>query len=106
MQHNLLRLTLDWGLVDLARSEIFPREDFTGYIIPNSLFEKALIEKNREEFIDLFLERNFILHTYINVETLHRLFNVETDRDFFTITSLEGILGETGVIKMKFYITS
>jgi hypothetical protein len=61
MQHNLLRLTIDWGLVDLARSE----------------------------------------HTYLTVETLHKLFNVEEERDFFTITSLEGILGETGVRRMK-----
>jgi hypothetical protein len=101
MQHNLLRLTIDWGLVDLARSEIFPREDFTEYIIPNSLFEKALIEKDREQFVDLFLEQNFTLHTYLTVETLHKLFNVEEERDFFTITSLEGILGETGVRRMK-----
>jgi len=94
-------LTLDWGLVDLARSEIFPREDFIGYIIPNSLFEKALLGKNLEEFVDLFLERNFVLHTYLNIETLQRLFNEEKDRDFFTITSLEGILGGTGVRRMK-----
>jgi hypothetical protein len=101
MQHNLLRLTLDWGLVDLARSEIFSREDFIGYIIRNSLFEKALFGKNLEEFVDLFLERNFVLHTYLNIETLQRLFNEEKDRDFFTITSLEGILGGTRVRRIK-----
>jgi len=55
MQDNLLRLTLDWNLVDLAKSEIFQRDDFIGYIIPNSLFEQALLGENLEAFVDLFL---------------------------------------------------
>ena len=101
MQHDLLRLALDWGLVDLAQSAIFEREDFHGYMISNSLFEKALLGEKLEAFVDLFLERNFVLHHYLGLETLRSLFNREKDRDFFTITSIEGILGWSGVRRMK-----
>ena len=99
MQLNLLRLTLDWRLVDLAQSEIFQREEYIGYMIPNSLFELVLLGENLEAFVDLFLERSFVLHRYLNEEKLLSLFNWPKDRDFFTTTSLEGILGLSGVRK-------
>ncbi len=101
MQNNLLHLALDWGLVDLAQLEILQREDFIGYTIPNSLFEQAVLGDDLEAFVDLFLERNFVLHRYLTLEKLRSLFNREKDRDFFTITSLEGILGWSGVRRKK-----
>ena len=97
MQNNLVHLAVEWGLVDLAQSEIFHREDFIGYTIPNSLFEQAVLSEDLEAFVDLFLERDFVLHRYLTLEKLRSLFNREKDRDFFTITSLEGILGWSGV---------
>jgi hypothetical protein len=102
MRLNLLRLTLDWGLVDLAKSVIFEREDYIGYMIPTNLFEQALIGKDLEEFVDLFLERGFVLHHYITPKKLFSLFKREETEDFFTTTSIEGILGMSGVRRNEY----
>ncbi|CAF1546940.1 unnamed protein product [Adineta ricciae] len=96
MQNTLLKLTLDWGLIDIAQSEIFDREDFRGYDIPDDLFKQALLGDDLETFVDLFLERDFSLHGYLKSNRLRDFFNRQKDRDFFTTTSLEGILGWSG----------
>ncbi|CAF4396603.1 unnamed protein product, partial [Rotaria sordida] len=87
MQQNLL-LTLDWNLPDLALSEIFQRYDGVKYSIHAKLFEKAILEENLESFVDLFLDREFVLHRYLNSENFIYLFNQAKDKDFFTITSI------------------
>jgi hypothetical protein len=92
-----LELTLDWNLPDLALSEIFQRDDDMKYSIQAELFEKAILGKKLEPFVDLFLDREFALHRYLKSDKLIDLFNKAKDRDFFTTTCLEGILGLTGV---------
>lgn len=96
MKRNLL-LTLDWNLPDLALSEIFQRDDDMKYSIQADLFDKALLGKKLEPFVDLFLDRDFVLHRYLKSDKLISLFNEAKDREFLTTTSLEGILGLTGV---------
>ena len=96
LKRNLV-LTLDWNLPDLALSEIFQRDDDMKYSIPTDLFDKALLGKKLEPFVDLFLDREFPLHRYLKSDKLISLFNLAKDRDFLTTTSLEGILGLTGV---------
>ncbi|CAF0787906.1 unnamed protein product [Didymodactylos carnosus] len=91
-----LQLTLDWNLPDLALSEIFQREDDTKYNISYELFDKALLGKKLEQFVDLFLDRDFSLHRYLKSDKLVDLFQDSKDREFLTTTSLEGILGLTG----------
>lgn len=98
LKRNLL-LTLDWNLPDLALSEIFQRDDDMKYSIQAELFDKALLGKKLEPFVDLFLDREFALHRYLKSDKLISLFNEAKDREFLTTTSLEGILGLTGVIK-------
>jgi hypothetical protein len=93
-----LQLTLDWNVPDLALSEIFQRDDDMKYSIPPDLFEKALLGKKLESFVDLFLDREFVLHRYLKSDKLIELFNLAKDKDFLTTTSLEGILGLTGVM--------
>ncbi|CAF0923893.1 unnamed protein product [Didymodactylos carnosus] len=95
LKHNL-QLTLDWNLYDLALSEIFQGEDNSKYNISYELFDKALLGKNLEQFIDLFLNRGFSLHTYLKSDKLVDLFQQSNNREFLTTTSLEGILGLTG----------
>lgn len=92
-----LQLTLDWNLPDLALSQIFQRDDDMKYSIPPDLFEKAILGKKLEPFVDLFLDREFSLHRYLKSDKLVTLFNEAKDREFLTTTSLEGILGLTGV---------
>ena len=96
LKRNLL-LTLDWNLPDLALSEIFQRDDDMKYSIQAELFDKALLGKKLEPFVDLFLDREFVLHRYLKSDKLVSLFNEAKDREFLTTTSLEGILGLTGV---------
>jgi hypothetical protein len=96
-----LQLTLDWNLPDLALSEIFQRDDDMKYSIQPDLFDKALLGKKLEPFVDLFLDREFALHRYLKSDKLISLFNQAKDREFLTTTSLEGILGLTGVMKKK-----
>ncbi|CAF2382637.1 unnamed protein product [Rotaria sp. Silwood2] len=95
LKRNLV-LTLDWNLPDLALSEIFQRNDDIRYTIPAELFDKAVLGKKLEPFVDLFLDRDFILHRYLKSEKLLDLFNKAKDKEFLTTTSLEGILGLTG----------
>ncbi|CAF1066034.1 unnamed protein product [Adineta steineri] len=95
LKRNLL-LTLDWNLPDLALSEIFQRDDDMKYTIQTDLFDKALLGKKLEPFVDLFLDREFVLHRYLKSDKLVALFNQAKDREFLTTTSLEGILGLTG----------
>ncbi len=92
-----LQLTLDWNLPDLALSEIFQRDDDMKYSIQPDLFDKAVLGKKLEPFVDLFLDREFALHRYLKSDKLISLFNQAKDREFLTTTSLEGILGLTGV---------
>eukprot|EP00058_Branchiostoma_floridae_P014804 XP_002600292.1 hypothetical protein BRAFLDRAFT_66795 [Branchiostoma floridae] len=55
-----LQLTLQWNRPDLALSEIFQSPYFPDNIkIPPRLFEKALLKKDREEFVELFLSQGF-----------------------------------------------
>ena len=96
LKRNLI-LTLDWNLPDLALSEIFQRDDDMKYSIQAELFDKAVLGKKLEPFVDLFLDREFALHRYLKSDQLVRLFNEAKDREFLTTTSLEGILGLTGV---------
>lgn len=94
-----LGLTLDWNLPDVASSEVFQRDDNIKCTVPITLFHKALLGKKLEPFVDLFLDQDFCLHQYLNSTALIRLFNEAEaeDREFFTTTSLEGILSLTGV---------
>ncbi|CAF1320961.1 unnamed protein product, partial [Rotaria sordida] len=91
-----LSLTLNWNLPDLALSEIFQRNDNMKYTIQPSLFDEAILGKKLESFVDLFLDRDFVLHRYLKSDKLIELFNNANDKEFFTTTSIEGILGETG----------
>jgi len=103
LKRNLL-LTLDWNLPDLALSEIFQRDDGMKYSVQTELFDKAILGKKREPFVDLFLDREFALHRYLKSEKLVGLFNDAKDREFLTTTSLEGILGLTGVRIIFFFV--
>jgi len=74
------------------------------YSIQSELFDKAVLGKKLELFVDLFLDREFALHRYLKSDKLIYLFNKAKDKEFLTTTSLEGILGLTGVnIKKMIY---
>ncbi|XP_052792596.1 transient receptor potential cation channel subfamily M member 2-like isoform X1 [Mya arenaria] len=88
---NDLQLTIDWNRPDLAW-EIF-QQDFTKVRIDKKMFEKALLQKDREEFIDLFLTQGVRVHKFLNHKKLKLLFEKADDREFFINICLEGVLG-------------
>ncbi|CAF4965237.1 unnamed protein product, partial [Rotaria sp. Silwood1] len=94
MRHNLT-LILDWNLPDLALSKVFQHDNATKYSIPHYLFAKAVLGKNLETFVDIFLDNEFILHRYLTSDELFSLFHEAKDREFLTATSFKGVLGIT-----------
>jgi len=57
------------------------------------MFEKALLAKDREEFIDLFLSQGVRVHKFLNHKKYKLLFEKAEDREFFINICLEGVLG-------------
>ncbi|XP_076468214.1 transient receptor potential cation channel subfamily M member-like 2 [Babylonia areolata] len=90
-----LQLTVDWNRPDLARSEIFNKYKLGKFKVAEHLIHMALIRPNREEFIELFLEHGWLIHTYLNHKRLHNLFENPADKDFFVTVCLEGVIGKT-----------
>ncbi|KAL4230550.1 hypothetical protein ACF0H5_010931 [Mactra antiquata] len=88
---NDLQLTVDWNRPDLAW-EIF-QQDFTKVRIDKKMFEKALLQKDREDFIELFMSQGVKVHKFLNHKKLRLLFEKAEDREFFCNVCLEGVLG-------------
>ncbi|XP_078686292.1 transient receptor potential cation channel subfamily M member-like 2 [Branchiostoma floridae x Branchiostoma belcheri] len=103
-----LQLTLQWNRPDLALSEIFQSPYFPDNIkIPSRLFEKALLKKDREEFVELFLSQGFDPANFMTRHRYRRLFEKAEDREF--IKGVFGAMGynlpDFGVLPEKFLMT-
>ncbi|XP_052281701.1 transient receptor potential cation channel subfamily M member 2-like isoform X5 [Dreissena polymorpha] len=88
---NNLQLTIDWNRPDLAL-EIF-QQDFIKVRIDKKMFEKALVQKDREEFIDLFLTQGVRVHKFLNHKKYKLLFEKAEDREFFLNVCIGAVLG-------------
>ena len=88
-----LRLTLDWNREDLALSEIFQRDDYKQIEIKHGIFENAILRRDREQFVELFLDQGFYIHRYLGRNNLRDLFERTENRDFFVTVVLQGMLG-------------
>ncbi|WAQ99063.1 TMP2L-like protein, partial [Mya arenaria] len=88
---NDLQLTIDWNRPDIAW-QIF-QQDTTKVRIDKKMFEKALLRKDREEFIDLFLTQGIRVHKFLNHKKLKLIFEKAEDREFFYSVCIEGVLG-------------
>ncbi|XP_060064853.1 transient receptor potential cation channel subfamily M member-like 2 [Ylistrum balloti] len=90
-----LKLTLDWNRCDLAVSQIFQKYDWARIKITHELFDRALLKKGREDFVDLFLSRDAIqVHKYLNHRKLLYLFNNLENEEFFLTVCLDGVLAK------------
>ncbi|XP_052285259.1 transient receptor potential cation channel subfamily M member-like 2 isoform X2 [Dreissena polymorpha] len=88
---NNLQLIIDWNRPDLAL-EIF-QQDFVKVRIDKKMFEKALVQKDREEFIDLFLTQGVRVHKFLNHKKYKLLFEKAEDREFFLNVCIGAVLG-------------
>ena len=86
-------LILDWNHPDIALSEIFQREGSYQLDVDKAMFEKALLKKNREEFIEIFLDQGFQIHRFLNHIKMFLLFEKCEDREFFLTVCIEKGLG-------------
>jgi hypothetical protein len=66
LKKNLM-LILDWNHPEIALAEIFQREGSYKLDVDKSMFEKALLKKNREEAAAIYLFLSFIFHSLINL---------------------------------------
>ena len=57
------------------------------------MFEQCLIQKERDQFIYLFLSQGVKVHSYLNPKKLKFLFEKAEDRELFFSVCMEGILG-------------
>nr|XP_022305861.1 transient receptor potential cation channel subfamily M member 1-like [Crassostrea virginica] len=90
-----LKLTMDWNRCDLAESLIFRKYSWKSIKITPELFDRALLKKDREKFLDMFLEKKtVILHQYLNHKKLLYLFNQVEKPEFFCHICLEGVLAK------------
>lgn len=70
--------------------------------ITPELFDRALLKRDREKFLDLFLEKKtIVLHQYLNHKKLLYLFNQLEKPEFFCHVCLEGILAKIPVSNLK-----
>ena len=88
-----LRLTVDWNCPALALSEIFQRDDYTHIEIKHAIFEHSILRKDREEFIELFLDQGFCIHRFLGRSSVRDLFTKSENKEFFFTVILQGVLG-------------
>jgi len=63
--------------------------------ITHELFDRALLKSCREDFVDLFLNKNCIkIHKYLNYRKLLYLFNNLENVEFLLHVCLEGVLSK------------
>ena len=74
-------------------NEIFQREGSHKLDVDKHMFEKALLIKNREEFIEIFLDQGFQIHRFLNHIKMFHLFEKCEDREFFLTVSIEKGIG-------------
>lgn len=87
-----LELTLDWNCPSIAK-ELIQKKLLKGHVkIDRNLFKRALTEKNREQFIQCFMEAGFQTRQLLNLQTIEWLFKQALKKEFFLIVCCERIL--------------
>ncbi|OQV11764.1 putative Transient receptor potential cation channel subfamily M member 7 [Hypsibius exemplaris] len=76
-------LTMKLNKPGIADSKILGRDEEQIFQVDNDLFEKALMWKGREKFVERFMEEDFALHRFLSHSRLLNLFRHAEDNDFF-----------------------
>lgn len=87
-----LKLTLDWNCPSIAK-ELIQRKILKGCVkIDRNLFKRAIVEKNREQFIECFMNAGFQCRQLLNLQTIEWFFEQALKKEFFVIICCERIL--------------
>ncbi|GAV05896.1 hypothetical protein RvY_15956 [Ramazzottius varieornatus] len=76
-------LTMKLNKPAIAESKVLGRDEQRIFQADNELFEKALLWKGREKFVEKFMEEDFVVHRFLSHTQLLRLFRKADDTDFF-----------------------
>ena len=93
LKKYVMPIILDWNRPEIALAEIFQREGSYKLEVCKMMFEKALLKKNREEFIEIFLDQGFQIHHFLNHIKMFLLFEKCEDREFFLSVCIRKGLG-------------
>lgn len=96
-------LVLDWNRPEIASAEIFQHDSVSKIEVDKLMFEKALLKKNREDFIEIFLDQGFQIHHFLNHIKMFMLFEKCEDREFFLTVCIGKGLGTKLVIPSTDY---
>lgn len=88
-----LFLTMDWNSPQIAREEVFDRYTGGKFQIDDEMFFRALTRPHREEFVSLFINQGFVVHTFLDSKKFLRLFEYSLNREFFRSVVWENFLG-------------
>ena len=61
--------------------------------VDKQMFEKALLKKDREQLVELFLAQGVRVHKFLNHKKLKLLYEKAEDREFFLNVCMEQGLG-------------
>lgn len=87
-----LRFTLDWNCPSIAK-DLIQKKLLKGSVkIDRNLFKRAIVEKNREQFIECFMNAGFQSRQLLNLQTIEWFFNQALKKEFFLIVCCERIL--------------
>ncbi|XP_055345024.1 transient receptor potential cation channel subfamily M member 2-like [Paramacrobiotus metropolitanus] len=87
-----LVLTMQFNKPFLAESKVMGRDEWHSLKIDNDLYEKSLLWKNRERFLEHFMEQDFAIHKYLSHSKLLHLFRRAEDAEFFVTVVWEQLL--------------
>ena len=90
-----LKLCIDWNCPQVAKKDVLSKDPTFPLNDEKKLFEKALITKNRSDFVDLFLSQKFKLRTFVSPKRLRRMFRKIHSHDFFSTVCWETILNRS-----------
>ncbi|XP_022706113.1 transient receptor potential cation channel subfamily M member 2-like isoform X2 [Varroa jacobsoni] len=90
-----LQLTIDWNSPKVALVEVFQKDSSNKFQVDSGIFMEALLREDREEFIDIFLRRQFQLSKFLSKGRLKLIFQKVLSEDFFFLVCWMGALGNT-----------
>ncbi|OQR67438.1 transient receptor potential cation channel subfamily M member 1-like [Tropilaelaps mercedesae] len=90
-----LQLTIDWNSPKVALAEVFQKDSSNKFQVDSGIFMEALLREGREEFIDIFLRRQFQLSKFMSKGRLKLIFQKVIPEDFFFLVCWMGALGNT-----------
>ncbi|GFS24681.1 transient receptor potential cation channel subfamily M member 2 [Elysia marginata] len=87
-----LRLALRWNRVDFVAKNILNPNFISRFRVRDDIFVEALLLRDREPFVELFLSMGFLLQRLMTYEQVLKLFEASLNEEFFVTICLKNIL--------------